>query len=111
MAKSPIGWVGGKRLLVPRLLELMPQHYQTYVEPFCGGAALYFAKEQQGIEVLNDLDGELVNFYRCVVTNCDEMESVFEGFNIERVSIGYAINRDANITKGELIVRNYYGKH
>lgn len=47
MAKSPIGWVGGKRLLVPRLLELMPQHYQTYVEPFCGGAALYLQKSSR----------------------------------------------------------------
>ena len=43
------------------------QHY-CYVEPFCGAAHVLFAKPPSKIEVLNDLDGELVNFFRCAQT-------------------------------------------
>ena len=36
------------------------------MEPFAGAASLFFAKEPSRIEVLNDLDGEIVNFMRCL---------------------------------------------
>lgn len=62
--RSPIGWFGGKGNMVRKLLDLMPPH-QHYVEPFCGGASLFFAKRPSGgVETLNDLDGGIVGFYR-----------------------------------------------
>lgn len=61
--RSPIQWFGGKYTLAPRLLTLMPPH-QTYVEAFGGGASLLLAKEQSPVEVYNDLDSDLVNFFR-----------------------------------------------
>jgi DNA adenine methylase len=36
------------------------------VEPFAGGLAVLLAKERSPFEVLNDINGDLVNFYRCV---------------------------------------------
>lgn len=65
--KTPLTYYGGKQRLAPLLCQLLPPH-RTYVEPFCGGAALFFAKPTpQGCpayrEVLNDLDAALVNFY------------------------------------------------
>jgi len=58
--------MGGKRRLSKRLLELFPEH-ECYVEVFAGGGALYFKREQPAkVEVLNDLNGELVNLYRVV---------------------------------------------
>ena len=46
-----------------RIIELMPEHTH-YVEPFAGGLSVLFAKHPDGVsEVINDLDGELINFY------------------------------------------------
>ena len=63
--KSPLGWVGGKFFLVKELLKLVPQH-KVYVEPFGGAAHLLFAKDpaMSDLEVYNDIDGGLVNFFR-----------------------------------------------
>ena len=42
-AKPFLKWVGGKRSVLPELLERMPSEYSEYVEPFIGGGALFFA--------------------------------------------------------------------
>lgn len=63
--KSPIAWYGGKHYLAPRLCQLLPQH-TTYVEVFGGGGSLLFAKPPSAIEVYNDIDEGLVNFWRVV---------------------------------------------
>ena len=64
--RSPIWWFGGKGMMVGKLLKLLPPHdsYKIYVEPFGGGASLLFAKKPSPIEVYNDLDEGLVNFFR-----------------------------------------------
>lgn len=61
--RSPIRWFGGKGNMVAKLLPLIPPH-RIYVEPFGGGASLLFAKEPSPVEVYNDLDSGLVNFFR-----------------------------------------------
>ena len=61
--KGPLRWFGGKANFVSKLLPLIPEH-TTYVEVFAGGAALFFAKPRSRLEVINDLDEGLVNFYR-----------------------------------------------
>lgn len=60
--KTPVTYYGGKQKLVATILPLFPEHV-LYNEPFCGGAALFFSKEPSEIEVLNDLNAELINFY------------------------------------------------
>lgn len=71
-----IPWVGGKRRLAKHILPLFPDH-TCYVEPFCGAAALYFLKPQAKVEVLNDVNGELVNLYRVVKHHMDEFVRQF----------------------------------
>jgi len=61
--RSPIRWFGGKGNMAGKLLPLVPQHL-IYVEVFGGGASLLFAKEPAKVEVYNDLDSGLVNFFR-----------------------------------------------
>lgn len=56
-------WQGGKRSLVKELLKRMPPH-KTYVEPFFGAGHLFFAKEPSEVEVINDIDPFLMNFYK-----------------------------------------------
>lgn len=62
---SLVQWYGGKGNIVTKLLKLVPDGGKPYCEPFAGGASLFFAREPSPIEVLNDLDGELVNLFWC----------------------------------------------
>lgn len=54
---------------------MMPQH-RVYVEPFAGSAAVLLAKAQSTHEVLNDVDGNVVNFYRVLREQPTELERV-----------------------------------
>src|SRR5438876_12233303 len=60
---GPLSYIGGKRRLARTLVPLIPAH-TTYVEPFAGGAQVFFHKPRSDVEVLNDLDEEIVNFLR-----------------------------------------------
>lgn len=61
--RSPIWWFGGKGNLVKKLLQHILKH-KIYVEVFGGGGSLLFAKEPSPVEVYNDIDKDLVNFFR-----------------------------------------------
>lgn len=60
---APFGWPGGKRNLTKTLLTLIPEH-RAYVEVFSGSAKLLFAKERSHWEILNDINDDLMNFFR-----------------------------------------------
>jgi len=72
--KTPISYYGGKQKLASTILKLIPKH-KLYCEPFIGGAAIYFAKEPSAVEVINDVNKELVNFYRMVQTEFVALET------------------------------------
>lgn len=55
-------WVGGKTQLLPALLSYTPDRFNTYIEPFVGGGALFFAL-QPAKAVLADSNPELINCY------------------------------------------------
>jgi DNA adenine methylase len=70
--------MGGKRRLADRLLPLFPQH-ECYVELFAGGAALFFMRPMPArCEVINDVNGELVNLYRVVQHHLEEFVRQFK---------------------------------
>jgi DNA adenine methylase len=70
--------MGGKRRLADKLLPLFPAH-DCYVEVFCGGAALYFLRQYPAkTEVINDINGELVNLYRVVQHHMEEFVRQFK---------------------------------
>lgn len=71
--RTPITYYGGKQKLVPTILELIPIH-TLYCEPFSGGAAVFFAKDPAKVEVLNDTNRELINFYRILQQDPDNLE-------------------------------------
>jgi len=72
-----IPWIGGKRRLAKTILPLFPEH-RCYVEPFAGAAALLFAKEESSVEVLNDINGELINLYRVLKHHLIEFLNQFK---------------------------------
>jgi len=63
MSKTPIKYYGGKTNMLPHILPLIPEH-KIYIEPFCGGAAVFWEKPPCKCEILNDTNGNLMNFYR-----------------------------------------------
>jgi DNA adenine methylase len=67
LIKSPIKYFGGKTYLAERICKLFPpsEQYHNYVELFSGGASVLFAHESTDCaEYLNDLNGEIENFWR-----------------------------------------------
>ena len=77
-AQPIIPWIGGKRRLADRLIPLFPPH-SCYVEVFCGGAALFFLRPVPAdVEVINDINGELVNLYRVVKCHLEEFVRQFK---------------------------------
>lgn len=60
--KTPISYYGGKQTLLKHILPLIPRH-RLYTEPFCGGAAVLFAKRPSEAEIINDLNMNLTTFY------------------------------------------------
>ena len=77
MSYAFLPWMGGKRRLAPLILPMFPDH-TCYVEPFCGAGALFFIKEPAKVEVLNDINGELVNLYRVVQRHLEEFVRQFK---------------------------------
>lgn len=71
--KPPLTYYGGKQQLASRITTLIPNH-KLYCEPFAGGAAVFFAKEPSELEVLNDTNGDLVNFYRVVKNDFKDLQ-------------------------------------
>jgi len=71
--KTPISYYGGKQKLAGRIIELIPEH-KLYCEPFFGGGAVFFQKPKSFVEVINDTNKEMINFYRVVQTDFVSLE-------------------------------------
>ena len=61
--KPLVKWSGGKTDEIENIKPHIPEHYDTYIEPFVGGGAVYF-DVQPSKAVINDIHPELINFYQ-----------------------------------------------
>ncbi|RPI91063.1 MAG: DNA adenine methylase [Planctomycetaceae bacterium] len=66
------GWYGGKFSHLNWLLELLPECHH-YCEPFAGSAAVLLNRPCSPVETYNDVDGEVVNFFRALRDQTDEL--------------------------------------
>ena len=73
--RPPIPYFGGKQTIAQRIIAEMPAH-KHYVEPYCGSLAVLLAKEPVAHETVNDLDGDLVNFWRVLRDQPDALARV-----------------------------------
>src|SRR6202140_4685597 len=69
---GPLAYIGGKNRIANKIIEIFPAH-TTYVEAFAGGAQVFFHKEPSQVEVLNDLNSEIVNFFRVCQLHYEEL--------------------------------------
>ena len=72
IAKPILKWAGGKTQMLGDLLPKVPQNYGRYIEPFFGGGAMFFALQPENA-IIADSNPELINMYRQVATNVDEV--------------------------------------
>jgi len=71
-AKPFVKWVGGKRSVLPQLLERMPKKYLSYNEPFVGGGALFFAVQPLKAYI-SDINFPLILAYQAVRDDVDRL--------------------------------------
>ena len=76
-------WAGGKTQLLPTLLPKIPKDFGTYIEPFFGGGALFFALRPT-TAIISDSNPELINLYRQVAVDVDGVIEALGAFKHEK---------------------------
>lgn len=77
--------------MLKQILPLIPEH-NLYAEPFIGGGAVFWAKPPSNVEVINDTNRELINFYECAKNNFAELEQMI------RISLhSRSVHSDAHV--------------
>jgi DNA adenine methylase len=69
---TPFGYFGSKNKIAVQLSQNLPPH-TCWVEAFCGSAAVTLSKRKSPIEVINDIDGEIINLFKQLRNNQDEL--------------------------------------
>ena len=92
---QPLKWHGGKNAFSGKLakwiISLMPKHLH-YVEPYFGGGAVLLNKDPEGVsEVINDCDGDLMNFWNVLATTPDRMLKALWGTPFSEVAFDNAV--------------------
>jgi len=70
--RGPVPYFGSKQSIADWIANLLPDH-EHYVEPFCGGLSVLFAKTPSRMETANDLDGDLMTFWRVLRDQPDDL--------------------------------------
>lgn len=75
--RSPIQWWGSKSYLLKEILPLIPPHI-TFVDVFGGGANVILAKKPSPVDVYNDIDEQLVTFFRILRDQPNDLRRLLE---------------------------------
>ena len=74
---SPLCYIGGKSKLAETVIKMMPEH-DAYCEALCGAGWVFFRKEPSKYETINDLDSDLIAFYRVLQNHLEEFLRQFK---------------------------------
>jgi len=89
--KIAFGWYGGKYSHLDWLLPLLPET-KHYCEPFGGSAAVLINRKPSPVETYNDIDGEIVNFFRVLREQKDELSKAIGLTPFAREELRIAVN-------------------
>lgn len=91
-------WAGGKTQMIPDLIQAMPKSYNSYIEPFIGGGALFFYLSPKS-GVIADSNPELITLYKQiakdfkpVLTRLEKMPNDEDFFYEERAKVFSDLN-------------------
>lgn len=70
-------WAGAKWKHVKKIIDIIPEH-KVYIEPFFGSGAVFFNKCECNNSILNDLDSNVVNLFRVIRHNAEELALAIE---------------------------------
>lgn len=102
------GWLGGKQKLARTIIDIMPEH-KHYVEVFAGASWVLFKKTPSYCETINDINGELINFYRVVKYHFEALTIELENTPISRDLFTLLKNTDPKtLTDIQRASRFYY---
>lgn len=73
---------GGKSREIPKFLQYIPEDFDTYIEPFLGGGAVYFYLEPDNA-ILNDVNIKLMTFYRQLRDEYPQMRLELDNIQVE----------------------------
>lgn len=74
---APFGYFGSKNKIALQLCDNLPPH-NCWVEAFCGSAAITLKKFPAPIEIINDIDNEIINFFEQLRNNHEQLCNVIE---------------------------------
>lgn len=74
---TPLSYQGSKRNLAQKIISYFPPH-SLYVEPFFGSGSIFFSKKPVKYNVLNDLNGDVINFWRVCYEKIDALIGLLE---------------------------------
>ena len=94
LATPVLKWVGGKRQLLPEIKKRIPR-ITSYYEPFLGGGAVLFALQPKKA-VVNDLNTELINVYKVISNNPEELIEELKKYNNDEETFYKIRNIDRN---------------
>ncbi|MFC6017782.1 DNA adenine methylase [Plantactinospora solaniradicis] len=93
--KPPVRYYGGKARMAERVVSMLPPH-RLYVEPFAGSCAVLFAKEPARFEIINDLSGDVVTFFRVLRDRPGDLIAALEATPYARTE--FEACRDEDLT-------------
>lgn len=70
-------WAGGKSKLLTQYTPYFPKDFKTYYEPFLGGGAIFFHLQPKNA-VITDINSDLINAYRCIRDNLEQLIPLLE---------------------------------
>lgn len=105
--KPPFGRMGGKRLLALRIINLFPDNYDVFVEPFLGAGNIFFRLKHNPEEVydaIKNIKGKFLLSYN----DSPKIRDIFKKYDIQTIKTDYQPTKDIKKrTVKELLIKNY----